>query len=239
MNTKSQMACVGCGAAFTVLFPIGLWPLANMMPPIPPSLTADEVAAIYQGNTLSIRFGVLLMMSSVALMAPFVAVIATQMKRIEGDGSVLTFAQLSAGTMNLLAFIMPTVCWTAAAFRPERDPELIMLLNDLGWIVFLMTFGTFIAQNFCIGFCVLSDKREHPILPRWVGFFNFWVAVLFIPGGLLTFFKVGPFAWNGLFVWWIPFVVFFSWYWVMIIMLRTAVIAQEQESNGLAPANSI
>ena len=41
----------------------------------------------------------------------------------------------------------------------------------------------------------------------------------FVPGGLLTFFKTGPFAWDGLFVWWIPFVIFFAWYVLMFIVM--------------------
>ena len=129
---------------------------------------------------------------------------------------------------------MPSLIWTAAAFRPERDPELLLLLNDLGWITFLMPFTTFIVQNFAIGFAILGDQRTHPIFPRWRGFFNFWVAVLFIPGGLLTFFKTGPSAWNGLFVWWIPFLVFFTWYLLMFYMLRGVVLRQAEDTGGVA-----
>jgi hypothetical protein len=234
MNTRAQLVCAWCAIAFAVIFTIGLWPLAGMMPPIAPSLTEAELADFYASNTLSIRFGVLVMMSSIGLMLPLVAVIAVQMKRIEGEHSVLTYGQISSGSLNALIFVVATTCWTVAAFRPDRDPQLVMLLNDFGWIVFLMTFTTFITQNFCIGFCVLSDKREEPIFPRWFGFYNFWVAVSFIPGGLLTFFKTGPFAWNGLFVWWIPFLMFFGWYIVTFVMVRKAVIRQSEESDGLA-----
>jgi hypothetical protein len=67
---------------------------------------------------------------------------------------------------------------------------------------------------------VLGDRNASPEMPRWVGFMNLWVAVLFIPGGFLTFFKTGPFAWNGVFVYWIPLVVFLGWYLVMVVLLR-------------------
>ena len=96
--------------------------------------------------------------------------------------------------------ILPCVIWTVAAFRPERDPALIVLLNDLGWITFLMPLGTFVVQNFAIGFAILGDKSAAPVLPRWIGFFTIWVAILWLPGALLTFFKSGPFARDGLFV---------------------------------------
>ncbi len=226
MNTNSQLACAWCAIAFAALFTIGLWPLAGFLPPMSPNLTADEIAAIYQGNTLPIRVGALLMMLSAGFMCPFVAVVATQMKRIEGSPSILTYAQISGGSVSVVVFIVATVCWTAAAFRPERSPELIQLLNDVGWIFLLMTFATFVVQDFAVGFTILGDKSSDPTFPRWLGFYNLWVGVLFIPGGLLTFFKTGPFAWNGLFVWWIPFLVFFSWYIVMFVMLRGAIIKQ-------------
>jgi hypothetical protein len=234
MNTRSQLVCAWCSIAFAVLFTIGIWPVAGFMPPLAPSLTALQVAEIYQQNTLAIRSGALLMMSCTGLMCAFLAVIAVQMRRIEGRHGVLTIAQISSGTVGVVVFLIATVCWTVAAFRPDRSPELILLLNDFGWICFLMTFAVFVAQDFVIGFAILGDKNEQPIFPRWLGYFNLWVGVTFIPGGLLTFFKTGPFAWNGLFVWWVPFVVFFTWYIVMFIMLRSAIIRENKQSLSAA-----
>ncbi|MFT4563676.1 MAG: hypothetical protein ACI9BW_003432 [Gammaproteobacteria bacterium] len=229
MNKTSQLICAWCAIPFAIIFTIGLWPIAGMMPPLSPNLTALDIAEIYRENNLAIRTGALIMMSCVGFMCAFVAVIAVQMRRIEGRFDVLTIAQISGGTASVVAFVFATVAWTAAAFRPERSPELIQLLNDMGWIYFLMTFSTFIVQDFVVGFAILGDKNAEPIFPRWLGYFNLWVGVSFIPGGLLTFFKVGPFAWDGLFVWWIPFLMFFSWYIVMFVMLRRAIIAQSEQ----------
>ncbi len=235
MNTRSQLVCAWCSIAFAIVFTVGLWPLANFLPPMSPALSAGEIAAIYADNTLSIRFGTLFMMFGSAFMIPFLAVIATQMRRIEGENSVLTVAQISGGSIGVVVFLVATVCWTTAAFRPDRSPELIQLMNDFGWIFLLMTFGTFVVQDFAVGFTILGDKSAEPTFPRWLGFFNLWVGVLFVPGGLLTFFKTGPFSWNGLFVWWVPFLVFFSWYLVMFVMLRGAILKQEGEAA--APAH--
>lgn len=232
MNTKSQLVCAWSSIGFAIVFTIGLWPLANFLPPMSPALSAIEIAAIYSDNTLPIRFGTLVMMFGCTLMIPFLAVIANQMRRIEGANSVLTTAQISGGSIGVVVFLVATVCWTTAAFRPDRSPELIMLMNDFGWIFLLMTFGTFVIQDFAIGFAILGDKSPDPIFPRWLGFFNLWVAVLFMPGGLLTFFKTGPFSWNGIFVWWVPFVMFFSWYIVMFVMVRGAVLKQAAESEA-------
>ncbi len=140
--------------------------------------------------------------------------------------------ELGSGSVTCMIFVFAGVFWTGAAYRPDHDPELTRLLNDIGWITMLMTFAPFIVQNISLGLCILSDKREEPIFPRGIGFYNLWVAVLFVPGGMLTFFKTGPFAWDGLFVWWIPFSVFFTWYLFMSYIMLGVVKKQARSQES-------
>ena len=74
-----------------------------------------------------------------------------------------------------------------------------------------------------MGLAIVSDNHERPVFARWLGYFNIWVAILFLPGGLITFFKSGPFAWNGLLAFWLPLTVFFLWYIVMFFALLKAI----------------
>jgi len=234
MNIRSQLICTWSALGFAGICLAGFL-FAGFIPPISPNLSAAEVAAIYQKNTLSMRFGVLLIMSSAGFICPFVAALAMQMKRIEGEIGPFTMAQVAAGCITALVFVFAGVFWTGAAFRPDHSVEITRTLNDLGWITMLMTFAPFIVQNLALGFCILSDKHAEPILPRWVGYFNLWVAVSFVPGGLLTFFKTGPFAWDGLFVWWVPFAVFFAWYLAMFYIVLGAVKRQARTEQAAAP----
>lgn len=226
MNTRNQLLCAWCGVAFAILFNIGFWPLTHFVPPPSPTASALDVAAMYQAHTNQIRLGLLVMMAASGFILPFAAVISAQMKRMEDTPSVLSYLQLASGAVGVVFFIVPCLLWSVAAFRPERDAELIQLMNDAGWLILLMTFTTFMVQNFAIGLAILGDKSAQPVFPRWAAYLNFWVAVLFLPGGLLTFFKTGPFAWNGLFAFWVPFVVFLTWYLLMFMMLRKGIIAQ-------------
>ena len=230
MTNRNEMICVWSGMAFAVLCLAGFI-IADIIPPQSPALSAAEIAAIYDENTLSMRFAFLLIMTSGGFIVPFAAALAMQMRRIEGDTAPLAASQLGAGSVTCLIFVFAAVFWTGAAFRPDRDIEMIRMLNDLGWMTMLMTFAPFIMQNFSFGLAVLCDKSETPIFPRWVGYYNFWTGVLFIPGGMLTFFKTGPFAWDGLFVWWVPFALFFTWYVLMFFIMRSVVKRQAEGLN--------
>lgn len=226
MNQPLQITAALCGPVFIVLFIAGWWLAAGFVPPHPPLADAATVAASYRDNTGSIRLGMLVAMISSGFIIPFVGVIGAQLRRIEEGVPVLTYIQLVAGAITVLIFLVPSIMWTAAAYRPERAPEVIQAFNDFGWLFLLMTFIPFFMQLFAIGFAVLTDRHAPPLFPRWVGYFNFWAAILFMPGGLITFFRTGPFAWNGLLAFWMPLVVFVLWYAVMTVVLIGAIRTQ-------------
>jgi hypothetical protein len=39
----------------------------------------------------------------------------------------------------------------------------------------------------------------------------------------LIYFKTGPFAWNGVFSWWLPATDFFLWFLVMTVLTTRAI----------------
>lgn len=210
---------------------VGLWPAAGFFPPHLPSASAEEIAAIYQRDAFGIRLGMIVILVAGALFAPFVASIAAQMRRIEHRVTpVLSYTQLVAGTAGVLLFIIPAMIWTVAAYRPERSPEITQTLNDIGWMFFVMPFVLAFVQNLALGFAVISDKRPRPVFPRWLGYFNFWIALLFVPGCLITFFKTGPFAWNGVIAFWVPAAIFGPWFFIVATYVIKA--ARQQAIDG-------
>jgi MFS family permease len=235
MNTKNQIVCVWAGILAVMLFYIAFWPLLGMIPPWPPSESALEVVARYQQHTTSIRMGSVLLMLAAALLAPFFAVITTQMMRIEGRFAALSLTQILAGAGVYIFIVLPGVLFSVAAFRPDRAPEITQTLNDMAWIIFVMTYSPAVVQNFAIGYAIISDKSPKPVFPRWVGFFNFWVGLLFAPGCMITFFKAGPFAWNGVISFWIPAIIFSVWFFVMVPVLFR-VIREQAQATGLPAA---
>jgi hypothetical protein len=128
--------------------------------------------------------------------------------------------------------MIPLLLWATAAFRPERSPELTLMLNDMGWIAFLWPVPVFFLQVVFTGLGILSDRNPQLILPRWSGFFCLWCAVMFLPGCLLIFFQIGPFAWNGLLTFWLGATVFFTWYVVMSMVIRKSILQEAQSAHA-------
>ena len=231
LNSKSQKLCAWSGIVAVMLFFSALV-CSGFMPVPSPSLTQAEVVAMYQQNAGAIRIGMVQLMISGMFMSPFVAVISLHLRRIEKGSLLWTYTQLSSGTVGILLFIIPGVLFLVTAYRPDRSPELTYLMNDICWFLAIMPWPPAFMQNIAIGSAIISDKSPNPIFPRWVGFFNFWVAILFLPGTLIPFFKSGPFTWNGLFGFWLPAAVFGLWFMVMLPMLLKAIDRQAQEATA-------
>ena len=231
INQKMRLLCIWCAVPMVVLLFGGLT-LSGFISPILPSESADEVANIYRTETDTIRIGLALSFLGVIFFLPFGAAIAAQTRRIETAPPVLTYLQTACFAAGSLIFVIPWVCWETAAFRPERAATEIQLLNDLGWMCFVFAYVAFTAWLIAIGLAILSDTSRTPVYPRWLGYANFFVAVSFMPDNLIPFFKTGPFSWNGIFPYWLPFALYGIWILVMLRMTVKA-INREDPTEGL------
>lgn len=223
---KSQRAIYGVWSAiaFFLLWLVGFVFFAQWIPPIAPSASAADVATLFQARSVPIRVGMVLMSMGTVFYLPWTMVLAGLIKEIEGRSFFLSGTQLAAGTVSAMTFLLPAFLWTAAAFRPERNPEITQALVDLGWLLFITPIAPFILQYVILAAAIFADKRSKPAFPRWAAYLQIFVSVSFMPALLAFFLKTGPFAWNGLLVWWFPFATFTVWFVTMIALTRKAVI---------------
>ena len=96
-------------------------------------------------------------------------------------------------------------------------------MNDFSWILLVLPFPPAFMQNVAIAIAIFKDKATKPLLPRWLAYFNLWVAVGFVPACTLVFFKQPPFSWEALFPFWIPATVFGAWFVVITVVLLKAI----------------
>ena len=237
-NTKAQLLCLWCGPIAIAIWLVAFWLCADFIQPLDPGASATEIADKYEDRADWIRLGLLLTMVGATLTGPWVAAIFTQMKRIEGQFSPYSYTQLGMGMLGILLFIIPIMNMQSAAFRPDRDAELIQLANDLGWLPFVGVWSLAAVQNLTIALCTFQDEKEE-VFPRWFGYFNLWTVFLFTPGSLIYFFKDGPFAWDGLLSWWLVVTVFAIWFVVTFFVMRRAILRQGAEhARASAPTRS-
>jgi hypothetical protein len=228
MNTRNQIICAWCGPLAILVFFAG-FATAGFFPPMDPSLDPSQVAQRYSDHATSIRLGTLIMVFSAGVVTPFAAAVSVYLRRMEGrEAPVLTLTQFAAGTTGIMMFLTEAMFWSICAYRPQRLPEITQALNDIAWFFTVMPFCLIFVQALSIAVVVLSDKGTERVFPRWVGYFNLWAAILYVPGGTMTFFHGGPLAWNGVLAFWVPAAVYCSWFVVMATQVTRAARHQTQ-----------
>ncbi|MGV0731121.1 hypothetical protein [Mycolicibacter sinensis] len=234
MNTRGQRILL-----WTVPPAAGLFVLAYLLfpvfsPPLSPTLTPEQVAAFFAQNVTGI-LGVAILCNLIACsLVPLFAVTAVQISRTATSSSVFTYAYLLCVGVGLTAFILADYCWAMAAFRPERDPQLISLLNDMAWFFFIAPVGTIIVQNICLALSIYLDARPEPIFPRWVAHFNVAAAVLLVPSAFSLLHKSGPLAWDGAVSFTLRLSVFAVYLVVMFVVLLGIVNRQSDDHEAMA-----
>jgi hypothetical protein len=76
------------------------------------------------------------------------------------------------------------------------------------------------------------DRSARQVFPRWVGYANLWVPLTFVPALMPFFFKTGPFAWQGLLVFYLGLATLGAWVVIMVWALLRAVREQATSSDS-------
>ena len=232
MTIGAQRAMIWWALGFMVIFGSAWFFLIGLMPLPPATQTPAEVAAFYSANSMKIRIGATICSWTSAFMVPFYAVIAAQMARLEKGIPIWAILQFGGGMMMTIFLVLPPLFWGVAAFAPDRAPEITAIMHQLANLTLVTTDQYFIFQMVPLVVLALTtpDAPDNP-LPRWFGYFSIWVAFMFELGAAGFMFKTGPFAWNGLFVFWLPLTIFGVWVSVMSWVFLRA-IGNQQASAG-------
>jgi hypothetical protein len=231
MKLKLQI-CAWSGVVGMILIFAAMWPLWHMLPPISPLLTMSETADHYRQYSMGILVGAVIQMTGVCLLVVFSGGLIACMKTIEGRFSPFTYGFVLLTSLVYFTVFVPGVIFSCLAYRPDWPDEVVRILSDLALIIYVWP-GVLGTIAFLLpGLIILGDRRPQPVFPRWIGYLTLWVAILLAPGNAVTFFKSGPFAWNGLIAFWIPAVAFGGLInvlaWAMIRANTHPAIAEDQ-----------
>lgn len=185
---------------------------SQVMPPRSPSDSAEMIAQFYSTNSNLKMAGLIAGFMAIGFLGPLLGAITMQLLRIEGRRPIATFIQVISGAVTWVFLGVPLLILFVAAFRAnDRMPEMTQALHDLAWILFLIPVAPFVVLNIAIAVVIFGDTSCRKVFPRWVAWANLLIAASFLPDLLLGFFKVGPFAYNGLLSFWIPTVTYGLW----------------------------
>jgi hypothetical protein len=242
MRTSAQLVSLWMAAVFGVILLAAFLLFPGFFPPMSPAMTAGQVAAFYAGNQAMIRLSMVTVNLCGIMLMPFFMVIVYQMKRMATPTQVLAYAYLSAAVSGATLLALADLFWLVAAFRPERDPQVTLLLNDLAWITFTVPAGMIIAQMATLALAVRLDDQPRPVFPRWVAAFNVAVAAAVAPSAFAAVFRAGPLAWNGAVSFWLRVCAYAVYVAVMLAVTWRAVRRQHageragQDAAALAVA---
>lgn len=205
------------------------------IPPYSAALDAETFAAHYAAASYAIRFGMVVMLALSTAYFMWGVAIAKVMEKVERDNDVLSRLQQGGALFTTIITGFPCWIWLTAAFRPETlDPEIVQLLYDMGWFLFVGAWSLTSLQMIAIGACFLGDDRAEPLLPRWASWFCIYAGFSFLVELALPFFKSGPFSRNGSVNFWLEFAIFFSFISLVSYYIFKAIPRLEREEAGVA-----
>jgi hypothetical protein len=233
MTARVQRVLIFWSLGFMLAFGLTYYFLIGMLPLPPATWTPEQVAAFYVENAQRIRLGAVIMSWASAFPVPIAVVIAVQMARLEKGVPILSVLQFGGGLMMSLFLVLPPIFWGIAAFNPGRPAEITASIHEIANLILVTTDQYFIFQNVAIAWLSLriGNVPGSPF-PRWIGYLTIWAAFMFELGAIAFLPKTGPFAWNGLFVFWFPFCIFGTWISVMSWSLLRAIKQQEADGQG-------
>jgi hypothetical protein len=232
VTTQSVSLWAALAAAAMLLVAFVAFP--GFFPPMSPTLPAEEVAAFYRDNAAMIRFSMITFNLCAIMLLPLFLVIVVQMKRMAGQSHVLAYCYLTAVVSGATIFALADIFYLVAAFRPDRGPELVQLLNDMAWIIFIAPVGMLVAQNLLLALAVYFDSGPRPVFPRWVGHYSLFTAVAMAPAAAAAVVTTGPLAWDGVVSFWLRNGAFAAFVVVMFFVLRAVLRRQAAEERDAA-----
>lgn len=211
ISLKWQWWAAASGILFEITYAIFYGYFGHNLPPVSASLSAPDLAAFYVANHWPILFGESMAAFVGILWVPWTAQLTAVMLRIEGDTPVLTLVQLIGGILTAWVVVFCPSIWAACAFRTDIDANTLRGINDLGYIMFNITYMGTTLQAVAAGIVGLADKSARPLFPRWVSWLAIVAGLSFIPITIMPFFKSGPWSWSGSINFWAWFGTYFAW----------------------------
>ena len=199
--------------------------VTRVQPPPSPAWDTPTVVRWFDQHGSGILAGFAVVFLVAGMCAPMNALLAYSMRRMSVS-RVFAYSYLIIYSLAAIpGMLVMSIAMTAAALRPNRDPQLIQWLYDFAFLSFSGTMGVFLVGSLLWMIAILLD--ENRVFPKWFGYFNLCNALTEVVVAPAWIFKEGVFAWNGVISWWLQVFVFATYTVVFITLLRKMILRED------------
>lgn len=237
-NPRILKFCAWTGIFFCFLWPVAAGAVTGGVYILPPSAanSAATTVGTYLDHLVPVRTACTLLIFSSMFYITWGMGVSMLTKKREGEWPILFYIQMISLAACVVVVMLIGYFWAAASWRAgDTLPQVTQALNDIGWLGVLYTGAPFAVYQLALAAGTFMDKSERPVYPRWSAYFNILVSFFMFEAALILFFKTGPFSQNGVLVFYIPMVIFFSWIVVFSILALRAInteVAARADSQG-------
>ena len=210
--------------------------LADNFPPMAASTSAQDMWQHYKTLQTEITIGMSVCIVLGSCYMTFGAAVSRVMRRIEGQEGMLANLEMMGATITYCPILVACGIWLTTAMQIDViSPDMAQTAYFLGWMIIDLAYMVTSWQIIAAAIVFLRDKREKKLVPAWVSWWGFVTVASFFPVSLIPFFKTGPFAFHGMFNFWIAFPTWYVWIVSMSIFIIKAVGRIEIEDGAAQP----
>ncbi|MDX9787145.1 MAG: hypothetical protein RBT11_10230 [Desulfobacterales bacterium] len=197
-----------CSWIFSLLTVIGWLGLAHFYQPAPADLGFEATKIWF---TQTHRWGVILGCSifyiACAFLVPASIQFGIMLAKIEGKWPLWSITTAISGLFISLIVFFNACAWIVCAYRPEFGADVVQAFSDWAWMAFLLGWAYLALEMLATGIVELQDKREKPMIPRWLTWATFAGSFMLLGAGGPAFFQSGAFAYHGLLGFYVPMAI--------------------------------
>ena len=213
VDTRYWRFCLWMGPLFVLVFYACWGVLGHNFPPFSPDAPASEVAGWFRENRNGVRLGMVIAMTFAPAYGVWGYALAKILGRVVNDehNIIVQLARLGAA-WTTITILIPTSFWLTGSYRPDALPDwMIQMLYDMAWLLIDLAYAVTSVQLFALGVGFLADKREVPLIPKWLAWYGIWVGFMFAAECLMPYFMNGAFSRSGILNFWIEFLIWMVW----------------------------
>lgn len=220
--------CNWAGPIFMLFMILGML-FSHNIPPIPGSFTPDQVAATIRSDPNTMRLFLVLGMTFIPCYGIWGIGMGRVMSKIVGKNHVLVDLEVYGAALTIPFLMVTFAFWLTCAYRPNLPPVQLRQLFDNGWMLFDLAYSITSVQMIAVGIACLSDYRAKPLVPRVVSWYGIFVGIAFAAECIMPYFYSGIFSRQGLWNFWIEFMMWFVWCPVLSYYMIKAVPRLKKE----------